>query len=475
VTAQVFKRVPRLEAKEIRRVKDPQRLQTEPPYAVADSGLGKQLRARVWRQRHSKVGNLHQLGNLSAAQERHHQYMGRPTAQAAGTKLVFIEGMRGLAALYVVLGHICSIAYPGVFLGAHADAPEWLRLVMQPFGFGHLAVAAFIVISGFCLQTSLFSKGDGTLQDAKTFFKRRALRILPPYYACLAISLFVVYKITPLGGPGLPFNLYTPVNPQVIAAHIFMVHNLSPEWMYKINGVLWSIAIESQLYILFPVLVFLINKAYRLPTLLLSMSISASVLILWPKAEKFYPWYFALFVLGMTASHLAYNPPKWRGPNALASMLFGGACLVGAIYSAARGFPMPVMDAWMGACVVSVIYACTVSKKFTVGKLLSLKPLAWLGTISYSLYLMHHPILQPLYIFRPEWAHAPAMATVYLLAVGLPVILLGVVAFWFIFERPFCGRKKGSGKPGSRPLSASKKAVVNAPDQPQKVAVGSRR
>lgn len=401
--------------------------------------------------------------------------MGRGSAQKGSAKLAFIEGMRGLAALYVVLGHLCAIAYPGIYLGEHVSAPQWMLTLMQPFGFGHLAVAAFIVISGFCLQTSLFNKGDGTLQDAKTFFKRRALRILPPYYACLVLSLVVVYTITPLGGPGLPFSQYTPATPQSVAAHVFMIHNWSPDWMYKINGVLWSIAIESQLYLIFPLLVFLMNKAYRLPTLMLASSLSFSTLILWPKAEKFYPWYFALFTLGIAASHLAYNPPKWRGPNALASMLFGGLCLIGCIYSAAHGLSMPVMDSWMGACVASVIYACTVSKKFRVGKWLSVAPLAWLGAISYSLYLMHHPILQPLYIFRPAWAHEPQMAMVYLLAVGLPVILAAVAGFWYVFERPFVSRRTTTPvKKLPRP-SVRQRAVVQTVGEAKRVPVGAAK
>jgi peptidoglycan/LPS O-acetylase OafA/YrhL len=396
--------------------------------------------------------------------------MGRETARAAGGKLVFIEGLRGLAALYVVLGHICSIADPGVFFGQRGPGPEWLRIMMQPFGFGHLAVAAFIVISGFCLQTSLFNSGNGSLTDPKRFFKRRALRILPPYYACLGLSLFVAYKVTPLGH-GLPFSQYLPVTPAVIASHVFMIHNWSPDWMYRINGVLWSIAIESQLYLLFPLLVLLLNKANRLSTLMLAMSVSASVLIIWPRAEKFYPWYLALFALGMAASHLAYAPPKWRGPNALASLLFGGLCLCGCIFTAAKGYSMAVMDSWMGACVVSVLYACTVSKKFTLGRLLAAKPLAWLGTISYSLYLMHHPILQPLYLLRPAWAQGPLQATIYLLVIGLPAILLGVTIFWFFFERPFVSRRTKAV--ATQPKTA-RKAVVVMDSKPERVPVGAK-
>jgi len=385
--------------------------------------------------------------------------MGRKAARSAAEKLKFIEGMRGIAALYVVLGHICSLADPGVFLGVRGTGPEWLRIAMQPFGFGHLAVAAFIVISGFCLQTSLFNRGDGSIKEPKKFFKRRALRILPPYYACLAISLVVALYVTPLGH-GLPFSLYLPVTPNVVLSHLFLVHNWSPDWMYKINGVLWSIAIEAQLYLLFPLLVWLLNKANRLATVLSTLAVTAAILTVTPRAEKFYPWYLALFTIGMAASHLAFSPPKWRGPNALAAMLFGGLSLGMCVWSATKGFSMPVLDSWLGACVVSVIYACTVSKNFTVGKFLSAKPLAWLGAVSYSLYLMHHPILQPLYLFRPKWAAGPLEATLYLSGVGLPVVFLGVVAFWFIFERPFISR------PNKKPaLKQLKRAVVLMPGQ----------
>ncbi len=402
--------------------------------------------------------------------------MGRGTARRAGAKLAFIEGMRGLAALYVVLGHICSIAIPGVYLGQRSDAPEWLRLLAQPFGHGHLAVAAFIVISGFCLQTSLFNGGNGTITDLRLFYKRRALRILPPYYACLALSLLVVFYITPLGGDKLPFSQYVPVDTSTIISHVFLFQNWSPDWMYKINGVLWSIAIEAQLYILFPLIVFLLNKAYRLPTLLLATGVSASVLLLWPKAEKFYPWYFALFTLGMAASHLAYDPPKWRGPNALASMIFGGFALVGCIYCAMNGYSMPVLDAWMGACVVSVMYACTVSKKFTVGKWLSIRALQWLGAISYSLYLMHHMFLQPLYVFRPTWAHEPLQAMLFLTVVGIPAIFIGVCIFWLLFERPFMRRPKRKVSEPTPALQPSQpRAVITTVAPKERVPVSSSK
>lgn len=385
--------------------------------------------------------------------------MARRAARSAGDRLVFIEGLRGLAALYVVLGHICSMVDPGVFMGIRGQGPAWLRNLMMPFGYGHLAVAAFIVISGFCLQMSLFNGGQGEIVDFKRFFKRRALRILPPYYACLAISLVVAYYITPLG-KGLPFSLYLPVTQDVVLSHVFMFHNISPDWMYKINGVLWSIAIEAQLYLLFPLIVLILAKAGRPVTLLVSWSAAAIVLAAWPQSMKLYPWYLGLFALGMATSHLAFKPPSWRGPNAFAASVMAVIAAYGCLYSVGHRFSLPVCDAWIGVFMVSVLYAGTVSKRLWLSKLLSIKPVAWLGAISYSLYLMHHPIMQAIHIYRPAWAADTLGATYYMLVVGLPLILLGCTLFWLAFERPFFSSR---AKKVSERRKASGTAVVYLP------------
>lgn len=395
--------------------------------------------------------------------------MGRGAARSAGEKLVFIEGLRGLAALYVVLGHICSMADPGIYFGVRGTGPEWLRILMQPFGYGHLAVAGFIVISGFCLQTSLFNGGRGTLTEPKRFYRRRALRILPPYYACLGLSYLVALYVTPQG-EGLPFSQYIPVTPVVLASHVFLFHNFSPDWMYKINGVLWSIAIECQLYLLFPLLIGSLKRYGRFLTFASAAAASALVLILFPGALKLYPWYLALFTLGMATSHLAFKPPSWRGPNAFAALLVAAAALYGCIWSESRNFEMPISDAWMGAVLVCILYAGTISKRLWLSKALSWGPLAGLGAMSYSLYLMHHPIMQTVYLFRPSFIEGPLASTIYLSTAGMLVILIFCAVFWLVFERPFISRRAKRPREVAKDIPLRTSAAVFTGDRKREVA-----
>ncbi|HEX6799049.1 MAG TPA: acyltransferase family protein, partial [Ktedonobacterales bacterium] len=101
-----------------------------------------------------------------------------PTARSArGGHLGYVDGARGIAAVYVALHHCWQIVWsetphPLPFLWSLLD---WLA-------YGSFAVSAFIAISGFSLMLPV-ARGDGRLPGgAWTFFKRRARRILPPYY-----------------------------------------------------------------------------------------------------------------------------------------------------------------------------------------------------------------------------------------------------------------------------------------------------
>ncbi len=362
-------------------------------------------------------------------------------------RLPFLEGIRGLAALYVVLGHICNLSDPRLAAGYISHSPEWLQRTMGWFSYGHLAVAAFIVISGFCLELSLFARESGVIHSISRFYKRRAQRILPPYYVCLGLSILVAIQIT-AHQVGLPFSQYVPVDQAAILSHVFLIHNFSLDWMYKINGVLWSIAIEVQLYIIFPLLVLILNKLGRLVVLAATGLLAYEAILHIPQAPKMYFWYLPLFVGGMVSAHLAFKPGR-LGPWPVVGSLFTIGCLYGCFYATNQKWPIYSSDLFMGFAIAGLCYALTGAPRGPVYGILKWKPVAVLGAFSYSLYLMHHPIAQVLYANRPPWAKDEVSLFWYFMAC-LPVILLSCWLFYLVFERPFMPKRSSKKSPAPK-------------------------
>lgn len=375
----------------------------------------------------------------------------RSRQEQAGERLPFLEGLRGIAALYVVIGHICSMADPSKLAAKPSQAPLWMQNLMAPFQYGHLAVAAFIVLSGFCLQLALYTRGDGAIHGYRRWFTRRALRILPPYYGSLALSLIVAYTVT-AKQPGMPFQHYLPITTENVWAHVLLVHNLSTEWMYKINGVLWSIGAEWQLYLVFPLLLFLMLRAGRVFALAVSVAAAVAIIAYVPNAGKLYAWYLPLFVGGMVAASLAYRPNLTTGvqPALAGTLALLGFGLSG--YACHHEWAIHARDSWVGVGVAALCYLLVVSTSNSLNRTLAWKPLVGLGGFSYSLYLMHHPIEQVVYAHRPASVNGPEVLFWYLLFAGLPCMLLGAWIFSLVFERPFLRRRVAKCEPRRRDL-----------------------
>src|SRR6185437_13436295 len=158
-------------------------------------------------------------------------------------RLAGLDGVRGLAALFVVVNHVFLRAFPGY----PADrAPFWAA----PFIYGRFAVVVFIVLSGFSLALSPACHG-WRLDGVSRFAHRRAWRILPPYWAALAFSLVVAWLVVPPPGQGAP-------DAKSVVVNGLLVQNLlgapTP------NRSFWSMAVEAQLYVVFPLLLLLVRR-----------------------------------------------------------------------------------------------------------------------------------------------------------------------------------------------------------------------
>ena len=97
-----------------------------------------------------------------------------------------LDGVRGLAALFVVLHHAWLLTADHFPIAAETGL---LGLLTNWLLYGHLAVDVFIVLSGFCLILPVARSGGALAGGAAGFYRRRARRILPPYFAALTISV----------------------------------------------------------------------------------------------------------------------------------------------------------------------------------------------------------------------------------------------------------------------------------------------
>ncbi len=136
-----------------------------------------------------------------------------------------------------------------VFAGK-VDFPTLLTYIaLFPGHLGWVALPIFFVVSGFCIHLSYFQSGRPSL---KAFYVRRFFRIYPAYL--LALLIFA----TVFPWSRLPFNKLT--NWAQLGAHLLQCHNFFETSLYAINASYWTIGIEVQLYLLFPLMLLVVRR-----------------------------------------------------------------------------------------------------------------------------------------------------------------------------------------------------------------------
>ena len=160
---------------------------------------------------------------------------------AGGKDRVYgIESLRALAALGVFYCHI-----PGYSLTSAQRLPWKLPELLATGAHG---VDLFIVISGFCLAMPVMVRGAHL--PLRTFYVRRACRLLPPYYAALAFAAAIAMSSL------FARTVATRASVGDVLQHVLLLQTWTPSGPGRINGSFWSIALEAHLYMLFPVILF---------------------------------------------------------------------------------------------------------------------------------------------------------------------------------------------------------------------------
>ena len=354
------------------------------------------------------------------------------TQDPVRVELAFLDGIRGVAAMSVVIYHAF------LFTGNSGDTVRAFPLVARVVGLGYLGVPLFIVLSGFVLMLPV-CRGDG-LQipgGSLRFFRRRAKRILPPYFAALAITLLLIRAIPLLQQPsGTQWDSKVPVTVADVVSHALLVHDFSPEWIGKIDGPLWSVAIEWHIYFLMPLLLLpLWRRLYPLAVVSVLFAVTM-VLGSIGLGNYLHPWFVPLFALGMAAAQFSVQPEAiGRGVGVLTAGILLAAPVTLALLTRSG-----IGEAWVTESTTGVLVAVflawagrrSVENRRTLpAKVFDCPPLAWLGLFSYSLYLLHSPLLGlGNLLLRP----LGLSIGVHLMVMLTVVVPLAVVACWVLFR-----------------------------------------
>ena len=387
--------------------------------------------------------------------------------------LPVLDGLRGLAILLVLLDHVTL----------YTPWPSgWPPLLTQIGLFGWAGVQLFFILSGFLI----FLPYAGALvrqrpwPDPLAFYRRRARRILPVYFA------FLIAIGVPLALAG---HLHVARLPATIETAL-LLHNMdttAADLVSRLNAPLWTLAIEWQFYLILPWLARGIARLgggggparlWRPLALVVVFGVGTRALagLVHYAGGQAQPQdapgalgllvrllfgvqgrYLEEFALGMGLAlvYVAVIEPgriavQWRRRVVGICLLAAGAGLplchlwarAAGLYDlgganwprqSVAGWTWALAGQWAVAACFCLLTAAALLARGTLARALTVAPLRWLGTISYSVYIWH------LWVFRlvaPGWLLLPA------------VILLGAASY-YVIERPFLAARRnvtrGSG------------------------------
>jgi peptidoglycan/LPS O-acetylase OafA/YrhL len=349
-------------------------------------------------------------------------------------RLSRLDGLRGVLAVYVMIGH--ALPFSAV--------PRWLA---GPFHHGEAAVDLFFALSGLVIFNSL----ERFNYRFWPFLRGRARRLLPVYFSVLGLAVVVICVGSPLSAmpwisPTSYAGLLWALPPRLlwhILAHATLVHGLIPQgvlpWAWiTVLGPAWSLSTEWQFYIVMGLLLPRMQGSRRLmhfAYLMLGLGVFYHALspllpAYWQFSRAFLPDAAPYFALGLAAA-------VWmRSRNPIPYLI----CLVTVLaLSLLSGAPS---RAFISIGWTVVLLAQRNPRMPILPKLLDSQAAQYLGAISYPLYLLNEPLQRACAMLIAPFAHDNARLFTLLwlpAALGLPVVAAMAMHHWV--ELP--GRRAG--------------------------------
>lgn len=363
----------------------------------------------------------------------------------AGRRIPSLDGLRGIAIILVMLYHF-------TIYGGSRPGGVFNNTLYSLAETGWIGVDLFFILSGFLITGILL---DTRLDSdyLRNFFVRRMLRIFPLYYA--ALLLFLV--LTPL----------VAASPDGIAAEV----DAWPAYlMYLVNvrmaidgwpafgylGHFWTLAVEEQFYLLWPLVVLFVRPVQLLWTCMALFVAALAVRIGWHAIDN----EVAAFVLmpsrvdtlaaGAIVAVLVRDPDRfarvrqWARPIIIAT-----GVTVTALVFVTRGLdPENHFVGTVGFTAIAILFAAILlelmdsERRGVAPRFMRAAPLVAFGKYSYAIYVLHHP---PLFFLPQQWSvdtlaermgsWLPAQMTFVLVMSAMS--LAAAVVSWHVFERHF--------------------------------------
>jgi peptidoglycan/LPS O-acetylase OafA/YrhL len=343
-----------------------------------------------------------------------------------------LDGLRALSVMAVVWHH------------SHPGLPAW------PITYnGFLGVDVFFALSGFLITTLLLAERAASGRIALgQFYMRRSLRIFPLYYALLAL-LAIYFLVTPGSSQSTAFFKALPM-------HAAYLSNWVP--VDGLMAISWSLASEEQFYLLWPPLLVLCGRHALWPLLaFLALNLAVgfghghgALLALGLRYEAL-PILQATFTPILLGVLLAYalrmqalrsalsGAPAWALPVAMLMLL-----MVANIAGDVRGWQRLAF----ALCSIAVLALVVQQPRSLVVRGLQWRPLAYIGTVSYGVYLLHKIALHAVHMVAGRVGGGLEPLLVFALGLALSIALAGLS--YRFFEQPIL-RWKSRWRPRAEP------------------------
>jgi peptidoglycan/LPS O-acetylase OafA/YrhL len=255
-------------------------------------------------------------------------------------------------------------------------------------------------------------------------------------------------------------NASADISVRDILCHVLLIHNLFAKYNMALDGPMWSVAWEWQIYFIFALVLLPVWRRYGIVwTTILGFVIGFLPMMFLQKGANFNwtsPWYVGLFAFGMAAAVVTCNQDdRYRYiktatlQNLALSVIASGMLIIAIMRPQWLESEFTwIVDIFVGAFTALFILACAnkpCSSRLqqTIVHGLQARSTMMLGAFSYSLYLVHYPILQKMHDMMHSHHFSHYLEFVILFFVGVPFCLCVAYLFHLAFERPFMpGRPK---------------------------------